>query len=260
VLQANLETFSSGGQSYSIKVAALDTTNDSTTNYDTLVMFDANHGSILGPFTIAPLGTGPAYIQPSIKISALFYLEGHSNKAGVRYFVSQLAPDLSTVRIARSSTSFISSNAAVLADVDDINNNVGFWQPQADFRIVERIDGPPSTFTSFPDTELEAIYEELVREFVTYQTNVGLRAISRIPNIDLAMVYIEQPDGSEHQFLAIDPRQATNPTDPNSIGQNQDPLKLARYRGYIATCLSGGEPSGAAGDQCRRHRRKRSPE
>src|SRR4029077_3131080 len=92
VLQANLETFSSGGQSYSIKVAALDTTNDSTTNYDTLVMFDANHGSILGPFTAAPLGTGPAYIQPSTKISALFYLEGHSNKAGVRYFVSQLAP------------------------------------------------------------------------------------------------------------------------------------------------------------------------
>jgi hypothetical protein len=235
VLQADLETFSSGGQTYSIKVAALDTTNDSTTNYDTLVMFDANHGSILGPFTAAPLGTGPAYIQPSTKISALFYLEGHSNKAGVRYFVSQLAPDLSTVRIARSSTSFIPRNAAVLADVDDINNNVGFWQPQADFRIVERIDGPPSTFTSFPDTELEAIYEELVREFVTYQTNVALRAISRFPNVDLAMIYIEQPDGSEHQFLAIDPRQATNPTDPNSIGQNQDPAKLARYRNYIAT-------------------------
>ena len=235
VLQANLETFSSGGQSYSIKVAALDTTNDSTTNYDTLVMFDANHGSILGPFTAAPLGTGPAYIQPSTKISSLFYLEGHSNKGGVRYFVSQLAPDLSTVRIARSSVSFIPRNAAVLADVDDINNNVGFWQPQADFRIVERIDAVPSTFVSFPDTELEAIYEELVREFVTYQTNVALRAISRFPNVDLAMIYIEQPDGSEHQFLAIDPRQATNPTDPNSIGQNQDPVKLARYRGYIAT-------------------------
>ena len=237
VLQANLETFNSGRppESYDIKVAALDTTNDSTTNYDTLVMFDVNHGSISGPFTPAPLGTGPAYIQPSTKISALFYLEGHSNKAGVRYFVSQLAPDLSTVRIARSSTSFIPRTAAVLADVDDINNNVGFWQPQADFRIVERIDGPPSTFTSFPDTELEAIYEELVREFVTYQTNVGLRAISRFPNVDLAMIYIEQPDGSEHQFLAIDPRQATNPTDPNSIGENQDPAKLARYRGYIAT-------------------------
>jgi hypothetical protein len=118
---------------------------------------------------------------------------------------------------------WLSQSAAVLTDVDDINNNFGFWQPQADFRIVERIDGPPSTFTSFPDTELEAIYEELVREFVTYQTNVSLRAISRFSNVDLAMIYIEQPDGSEHQFLAIDPRQATNPTDPNSIGQNQDP-------------------------------------
>jgi hypothetical protein len=235
VLQADLEAFNSGGQSYSIKVAALDTTNDGTTNYDTLVMFDANHGSILGPFTATPLGTGPAYIQPIRKISSLFYLEGHSNNGGLRYFVSQLAPDLSTVRIARSSVSFIPRNAAVLADIDDINNNVGFWQPQADFRIVERIDAVPSTFASFPDTELEAIYEELVREFVTYQTNVALRAISRFPNVDLAMIYIEQPDGSEHQFLAIDPRQATNPSDPNSIGPNQDPAKLARYRGYIAT-------------------------
>jgi arylsulfatase A-like enzyme len=74
-----------------------------------------------------------------------------------------------------------------------------------------------------------------VQAFVTYQTNVGLRAISRFPNVDLVMIYIEQPDGSEHQFLAIDPRQATNPTDPNSIGPNQDPAKLARYRNYIAT-------------------------
>src|SRR5262249_12490556 len=106
-------------------------------------------------------------------------------QGGVRYFVSQLAPHLSTVRISRRSVSFIPRNAAVLADVDDINNNVGFWQPQADFRIVERIDAVPSTFASFPDTELEAIYEELVREFVAYQTNVALRAITRFPNVDL---------------------------------------------------------------------------
>ena len=235
VLQTDLETFNSGGQSYSIKAAVIDTTNDNTPNYDAVVIFDANHGSILGPFTATPLGTGPAYIKPNAKISALFYLEGHSNKAGVRYFVSQLAPDLSAVRIARSSATFIPRNAAVLADVDDINNNLGFWQPQADFRIVERIDAVPSTFVSFPDTELEAIYEELVREFVAYQTNVGLRAISRFSNADLVMIYIEQPDGSEHQFLAIDPRQATNPSDPNSIAPNQDPAKLERYRGYIAT-------------------------
>src|SRR5262245_28555171 len=241
VQQADLENFSSGGQSYSMKVAALDTTDDNTINYDTLVIFDANptHGGILGPFTAMPLGTGPAYIQPEqpTPISALFYLEGHSNKAGVRYFVSRLEPNLSAVHIARSSTSFIPRNvsAPVLANVDDINNHVGFWQPQADFRIVERIDGPPTTLTDFSDMELEMIYEELVREFVTYQTNVGRRAISQLPDADLVMIYIEQPDGSEHQFLTIDPRQATDPRDPESIGEHQDQAKLGRYHDYIAT-------------------------
>src|SRR5499426_4119797 len=243
--QASLEAFTTFGVAYSIKAVALDTTNDGRVNYDTIVIYNDVAGQrILGPFTPAPLGTGPAIIKPGTNISALFFLEGNtvlggvSQKAGTRYFVSHLAPDLSSVRIARTSMTFINRAAttvpAVLADIDDIHSNVGFWQPQPDFRIVERIDAVPSTFTSFPDTELEAIYEELVREFVTYQTNVALRAISRFPNVDVLMIYIEEPDGSEHQFLAIDPRQATNPNDPNSIGQNQDPAKLARYRNYIA--------------------------
>ncbi|WP_416207774.1 alkaline phosphatase family protein [Bradyrhizobium sp. SEMIA] len=47
------------------------------------------------------------------------------------------------------------------------------------------------------------------------------------------MVYIEQPDGSEHQFLLTDPRQGTNPKDPNSIGAGQDPAKVKRYASYI---------------------------
>jgi hypothetical protein len=103
VQQTDLETFASGGQTYDIKLAALDSTDDGVTNYDTLVFFDADHGSIAGPFTAPPLGTGPAFIQPASKISALFYLEGHSSVAGVRYFVSFLSPDLSTVRVARTS-------------------------------------------------------------------------------------------------------------------------------------------------------------
>lgn len=238
VRQLNLETFSTGGQTYDIKLAALDSTNDSTTNYDTLVFFDANHGGLVGPFTPAPLGTGPAYIAPATKISALFYFEGHSSKAGVRYFVSNLAPDLSTVRVARSTTSFIPRNTPVLADVDDINNNVGFWQPQSDFRIVERIDATPSTFANFPDPELEAIYVEAVREFVKYQTQVGLRAITRFPNADLVMIYIEQPDGSGHQFFLTDPRQPTDYSNPNSIGAGQDPAKVARYSSYLATAYN----------------------
>src|SRR5262249_59659017 len=69
------------------------------------------------------------------------------------YFVSALAPDLSVVRFARYSADFIPRNAPVLADVDDINNNIGFWRPQADFRIPERLS---PGFTNFPDVEIRS--------------------------------------------------------------------------------------------------------
>ncbi|HEY5753699.1 MAG TPA: alkaline phosphatase family protein [Chthoniobacterales bacterium] len=231
VKQTNLETFTSAGVGYDIKVAVLDSTNDSAVNYDTVVFFNQAQGIQPGPFSLP--STGPAYVHPAAAISALFYLEGHPNKGGVRYFVSRLEPDLAVVRLARSSVSFIPRNAAVLGDVDDVNFNVGFWQPQPDFRIVERIDATPSTFATFPDTELEAIYGELVREFPKYQSRVGLRAISRFPDADLVMIYIEQPDGSGHQFFLTDPRQPTDFTNPNSIGVGQDASKVARYNALL---------------------------
>mgnify|MGYP003693546977 CR=1 FL=1 len=72
-----------------------------------------------------------------------------------------------------------------------------------------------------------------MKTFVRYQTDIGEHAIRNHPDADLVMIYIEQPDGSEHQFLLTDPRQGTNPADPNSIGVNQDPAKVARYASYI---------------------------
>jgi len=68
---------------------------------------------------------------------------------------------------------------------------------------------------------------------VLYQTRVAQRAIVKNPGADLVMVYIEQPDGSEHQFLLTDPRQASNPTDSTTIGANQDAAKVARYRDHL---------------------------
>jgi len=144
--------------------------------------------------------------------------------------MTKLEPNLSTVRLARYSANAIPRNTPVLADVDDINTHVGFWAPQADFRIPERLS---PGFGPFPDLELEAVYEDLVRTFVDYQTRVALRAIARNPSADLVMVYIEQPDGSEHQFLLTDPRQPTEFTNPNSIGAGQDAGKVARYHSYI---------------------------
>lgn len=225
-----LDQFTVGGVKYVIDVAAFDTTNDSQVDYDTLAFFDESQGIQSGGSDLP--STGSAYVRASDQKSSLFYLEGSSNKAGTSFYVSDLAPDLSTVRIARYSANNIPRNAAVLADVDDINNNVGFWAPQADFRIPEKLS---PGFDTFPDSDLEAIYEDQVKTFVDYQTRVALRALSQQPDADLGLFYIEQPDGSEHQFLITDPRQATNPLDPNSIGAGQDQAKIARYQSYVET-------------------------
>src|SRR5262249_47872245 len=139
-------------------------------------------------------------------------------------------PDLSTVHYVRSSAAAIPRNAPVLGNVDDVNNNVGFWAPQEDFFISERL---ASGLTTFSGQELEAITKYMNQRFVKYQTAVGLRGISQIPEAGLAMIYIEEPDGLEHQYLLTDPRQATNPRDPTTIGANQDPAKVARFAGYV---------------------------
>jgi predicted AlkP superfamily pyrophosphatase or phosphodiesterase len=212
---------------YAIRVAAIDTTNDNKVNYDTLVFFDTARGITAGPFQ-AP-STGPAYARLGGE-NAPFFFEGSGAKVGAAYFVSALAPDLSVVRFARYGANYIPRNTPVLGDVDDINDSIGFWRPQADFRIPERLS---PGFTSFPDVEIETMFEDMVKTFVRYQAAIGERAIRKNPDADLVMIYIEQPDGSEHQFLLTDRRQGTNPTDPNSIGANQDPAKVARYASYI---------------------------
>lgn len=223
---------------YTIRAAAIDTTNDGKTNYDTLVFFnDAAPAPQIAPGPFVLPSTGPAYARVGGP-SARFYLEGSGNKVGMAYFVSAMAPDLSTVRFIRYGLNYIPRNPTVIADVDDINQQVGFWAPQPDFRIPERIS---PGFTTFPDPELESAYEDQVRTFVDYQVKVGLRGLARVPDADLAMIYIEQPDGSGHQFTLTDPRQATDFTNPLSIGRpndppgavGQDPAKVKRYRKYL---------------------------
>lgn len=230
------DRFTVGGVSYDIQVAALDTSNDRKTNYDTLIFFDAQIGIPVGPFSLP--ATGPAYVRACDRRSSLFYLEGSSNQAGAVFYVSNLTPDLNIVRIARSSANAIPQNPAVQTSVDDILRNVGFWVPQSDFRIPERLS---PGFTTFPDSELEAIYEDQVQLFVDYQTRLALRAINQNPDADLVMVYIEQPDGSEHQFLLTDSRQPTDPTNPSSIGVGQDKAKVTRYRSYLETAYRAAD-------------------
>lgn len=239
---------------FNLVAAALDGTDDRRTNYDALVVFNVPSAtpptapvvdapSVLraGPFP-APR-TGPAVVRVGSDVTPFFF-EGSANVVGAGFFLSALAPDLSTAHLIRTSANFIPRNTnpsidpALNAAVDDINKNVGFWRPQPDFRIPERLS---PGFDTFSDAELEAVYQSLVSTWTRYQTAVALHALRANPDADLAMIYFEQPDGSEHQFLLTDWRQATNPTDPRTIGSpgwpagatGQDPAKVARYRRYV---------------------------
>jgi Type I phosphodiesterase / nucleotide pyrophosphatase len=223
-----IETMTIGGKPFAIQIAALDTSDDGLANYDTLVFFDQSQGIAPGPFALP--ATGPAYVKATEKTSGKFYFEGSTTKAGAAFYVTLLAPDLSNVHVIRYSANFIPRNAPVLEDVDDVNSNVGFWVPQPDFRIPERLS---PGFETFSDLELEAAYEDQVRTFVDYQVRVILHAIDRNPTADLVMGYIEQPDGAGHQFLMTDPRQASDFRDPTTIGPNQDPVKRERYWRYL---------------------------
>src|SRR5262249_48334241 len=78
-------------------------------------------------------------------------------------------------------------------------------------------------------------------------------------NADLAMFYFEQPDGSAHQFLLTDPRQATDPTNPASIGVGQDPAKVARYRKYLGAAYRAANDAVQRGIQTVRPDRHGAP-
>ena len=221
---------------YEIRLAALDTTDDGAANYDTLVAFDAVAGIPPGPFQLP--STGAAVMRRGGP-SARFFFEGSGLQVGTAFIASFLAPDLSAVRVARYASKLMQRPPAARAAVEDVNAHVGFWEPGTDYRILSRqIPG----FAGFPESELEAIYLDQARAFVAYQTRVALRALAANPTADLVMIYIEQPDGAGHQFTLTDPRQATQPRDPRSVGTpgqpagatGQDPATVARYARHLA--------------------------
>src|SRR5262249_46554837 len=127
-----------GGATYTINVVAIDTTNDGVVNYDTLIFYDPNNGGILTPSSPPP-NTGPAIVKASAQQSQSLLLVGSPNQSNVAYYVSTLAPDLSTVHIAQYTVTDIPTNANVQNSVNDINNNVGSWGHAPDFFFTERL-------------------------------------------------------------------------------------------------------------------------
>ena len=221
---------------YELRVAALDTTDDGAVNYDTLLVFDGVAGVRPGPFALP--STGPAVLGRGGP-SARFLFEGSGLTVGTAFFASAIAPDLSTVRLARYAGKFVPRPPAVLAAVDDVHAHVGFWEPGTDSRALQR--GWLRGFERFPEGELEAIYLDQAAAFVAYQTRLARRALAANPAADLVMLYVEQPDGVGHQFTLTDPRQASDPADGRTVGRpgqpagavGQEASKVARYASHV---------------------------
>ena len=99
------------------------------------------------------------------------------------------------------------------------------------------------------------MYEDQVRSFVDYQTRVALRALDRIPGADVVMMYIEQPDGSGHQFLHDrSPAAFQLPGPQPASARTRIPTKRARYTVRISgrrtaprmkQCIASSKPPGS---------------
>ena len=76
---------------YELTVGAFDTTNNQTTDYDALVVFDALTGIAAGPFA---LHLRSRLCSSRGRLGAVL-LEGSEGRVGTRLFVAAMAPDLS---------------------------------------------------------------------------------------------------------------------------------------------------------------------
>ena len=61
---------------FTLRAAAIDTTDDSTVNYDTLVFFDASGGEGREPGPFALPATGPAYAKVGGPSARFFFADG----------------------------------------------------------------------------------------------------------------------------------------------------------------------------------------
>jgi len=123
---------------------------------------------------------------------------------------------------------------AVLADIDDIHTTVGFWQPQPDFRIVEKLDASrPRSWLS--PTRARGDLRGPRVNWTKYQTNVVLRALAREPNAEPRYVLLRAAGRLRAPVPAHRSAQATDPTNPATIGAGQDQAKVARYHKYLRT-------------------------
>ena len=176
---------------YELTAGAFDTTNNQITDYDALVVFDALTGIAAGPF--ASPSTGPAYVRRgrlgTVLLRRLRRSCRHSPLCRRRGTGSlERAPGVAfrihsrNQRSCPSLTTSTSMSAAVRIPTSDHARRVA----------------------AFDDLGFEAIHRDQTVTFLEFATRMSQRAMARNPDANLAMIYLDQPDASAHQFLPTD--------------------------------------------------------
>jgi len=190
------------------------------------VFFEKTRGISAGPFHGSVHPAQP-YVKRDGKVGAVSTSRAPATRSGAAYFITKLEPDLSTVRLMRYGSNFIPPQRAGdrrRPTTSTPTSASGGRRPTSAFRSGSAQASEPSRTPSSrrryeghgPD--LRALPDPGRR---------ARRHPEENPGADLVMIYIEQPDGLRN-ISTCSPTRArpTNPTDPSTIGANQDPAKV----------------------------------
>jgi predicted AlkP superfamily phosphohydrolase/phosphomutase len=176
-------------QSVSFTLTALDSTDDGTIDYDTLVVDD---DADLSNGTLARVRVGEWF--PLLLHAP--HPDGGTRTVGAWCLLQGLAADLSHVTIYRGG--FYSTEAYPREFREGLEQTAGFWPGPPDERAVARQETGEGGITA-------ANMQVQVRRFSEFFNACAKTAI-KSEQFDLLMLYQPIPDEIEHAFLLTDPR------------------------------------------------------
>jgi predicted AlkP superfamily phosphohydrolase/phosphomutase len=171
-------------------LTAIDTTDDRTIDYDTLV---ADNDSDLGNGTLGRARAGQWFPL----LVHLPHPDGGTRVVGAWCLVQALAPDLSTVKVYRGA--FFSTEAYPPAFRERLDESAGFWPGPGDERAMVRARAGRDGLSISEFMEQEKRFSEFF--------NACTRTAIASERFDLLLAYQPTVDEVEHVLLVVDPRQ-----------------------------------------------------
>jgi predicted AlkP superfamily phosphohydrolase/phosphomutase len=171
-------------------LTAIDTSNDRTTDYDTLLVND-------GP-DLAGGGLGRAHVGQWFPLRIRRpHPDGGTRTVGAWCLLQVLSPDLSVVKLYRGA--FFSTEAYPRAFRERLDEKAGFWPGPGDDHALERRRSGQDGL-ALPE------YMEQVKRFCEF-FNACARTTIAEERFDLLLAYQPVVDEVGHALLVVDPRQ-----------------------------------------------------